>query len=167
MTTQNRWPDGLHSSNRFCDPYCTPCRRTRCHLLSPSSGNETRAHSPAVVAGRRECRRKCNAPEAQCTTGAIVVSGEAKASVSTTKSTKGTKLASFVGISARTELAGMTYDTRTAHDSCLLCEDTRKDSNALGNHTISRLLRGLRALRGESHLSPPTNYNRASLENIR
>ena len=52
---------GQFWSSEDCPP-ATLCRRTRCHLLSPSSGIETRAYDPTVVAGRRECRRKCNAP---------------------------------------------------------------------------------------------------------
>ncbi len=77
--------------------------------------------------------------------GVVQVSGEVKDSVSTTKSTKGTKVPLFVGLLRNPRATGMTFGTRTGHGSYLPRKNTRAGPDAAETRKIHSFLRGLRA----------------------
>jgi hypothetical protein len=64
----------------------------------------------------------------------VQVSGEVKESVSTTKSTKGTKVPLFVGLLRIPRATGMTFGTRTGHGAYLPRKNTRAGPDAAEKH---------------------------------
>jgi hypothetical protein len=89
----------------------------------------------------------------------VQVSGEVKESVSTTKSTKGTKVPLFVGRLRIPRATGMPFGTRTGYGSYLPRKNTKAGTDAAENRNNSQLSSWSSCLRGESSLSHPTNLN--------
>jgi hypothetical protein len=65
--------------------------------------------------------------------GVVQVSGEAKELVSTTKSTKGTKVPLFVGRLRIPRATGMPFGTRTGYGSYLPRKNTKAGTDAAEN----------------------------------